>query len=98
MPNNRRRSRTLRARDASSSALVAAGGRVVSRCKRYPKVEVFLWVTGVGMVMEFSHTRHASCLARALARVQKWCLVFAHAMEAYRELSGACRIVRKDAL
>jgi hypothetical protein len=42
------RSHMCRARDASSSALVAAGGRAVSRSKRYPEVEVFLWVVGVG--------------------------------------------------
>ena len=57
---------------------------MVSRCKRskrYPEMEVFLWVVGVGMVMGFIHKRHASCLARALAQVQKGCSVSAYANE-----------------
>lgn len=41
----------LRARVASSSALVAAEGRVVSRFKRVLDVVRFLWVVGVVMVM-----------------------------------------------
>jgi hypothetical protein len=65
------RSRMSRARDASSSALVAAEGRVVSRSRRWLEVGVFLWVVGVDMVMGFSHSKHASCLARALLPVQK---------------------------
>jgi hypothetical protein len=59
LANNQCRSRTSPARDASSSAPVAAGGRVVSRCKRCLETVVFLWVAGVGMVMGFSQARHA---------------------------------------